>query len=59
MLSEVEIFKFFLSDHLNERFTNRVTRSVPEIRSPHFYERPRKLGPYEKERASYFLARTE
>ena len=25
---------------LNQRFTNRVTRSVLEIRSPHFYARP-------------------
>ena len=24
----------------NKRFTKRVTRSVLEIRSPHFYERP-------------------
>ena len=24
----------------NKRFTNRVTRSVLEIRSPHFYARP-------------------
>ena len=24
----------------NKRFTNRVTRSVLEIRSPHFYTRP-------------------
>ena len=27
-------------DAINKRFTNRVTRSVPEIRSPHFYARP-------------------
>ena len=25
---------------LNKRFTNRVTRSVLEIRNPHFYARP-------------------
>ena len=24
----------------NKRFTNWVTRSVPEIRSPHFYAQP-------------------
>ena len=32
----------------HERFTNRVTRCVLEIRSPHFYARPeltKKIGP--------------
>ena len=27
-------------DAINKRFTNRVTRSVLEIRIPHFYARP-------------------
>ena len=27
-------------DAINKRFTNRVTRSVVEIRTPHFYARP-------------------
>ena len=34
----VSVWKTIMS--YNKRFTNRVTRSVLEIRSPHFYARP-------------------
>ena len=33
-------FLFKNDDAINKRFTNWVTRSVLEIRSPHFYARP-------------------
>ena len=40
-------FLFKNDDAINKRFTNRVTRSVLEIRSPHFYARASQARPYE------------
>ena len=40
----------------NKRFTNRVTPSVLEIGSPHFYARPSQASAIRKDRASYFVS---
>ena len=38
----------------NKRFTNRVTRSVLEIRSPHFYARPSQARAVQKQSGFVF-----
>ena len=43
----------------SKRFTDRVTRSVPEIRSPHFCARPSQARAVWKDRASHFLTSTD
>ena len=42
----------------NKRFTNRVTRSVLEIRSPHFYAQPEQARAVGK-RSGFVLPSTD